>query len=142
MKVIVVRLALAVGIVVLASNTCNPSQEDAPILDRDVHFTSYEEISYPPMAAQARIGGVVVVKVKLDDHGKVTHATAISGQELLIQSAVANAKKWQFEPNSRNVLVLVYNFREAAGLCHRGAFVFEPPNFITITACAPVINED
>jgi hypothetical protein len=42
-----------------------------------------------------------VVRLNLDDRGKVRNVKAISGQEILIEGAMANAKKWQFEPNSR-----------------------------------------
>ena len=38
--------------------------------------------------------GAVVVWVTLDDDGRVTAATAVSGPKVLVESAVANARTW------------------------------------------------
>jgi TonB family protein len=46
----------------------------------------------------ARIQGVVVVRVTIDEHGNVTEAKAISGHPLLIEEAVPAVKAWQFAP--------------------------------------------
>jgi hypothetical protein len=81
-----------------------------------------------------------VVRLNLDDCGKVSDVRAISGQEILTERAMANARKWQFEPNSRKAAVLVYNFRIATGFCHSSFSIFEPPNFITVTACPDVAS--
>jgi TonB family protein len=142
MKAILAKLALGFGVMGLISLTCNPSQEDTPISDKDVHFTTYEEMFYPAFARQTRTEGVVVVRLKLDEHGKVTLATAVSGHEHLIQGAIENAKKWQFEPNSRKAAVLVYNFRMASGLCNSTFFNFQPPDFITVIGCPGPVEEE
>jgi TonB family protein len=142
MKVMLVRVALALGIIAFVSLNCRPSQEDAPIMDKDIRYTTYEEMLYPAFARQTRTEGVVVVRLKLDDHGRVTLATAVSGHEHLIQGAVENAKKWQFEPNSRKAAVLVYNFRMASGLCNSTFFNFQPPDFITVIGCPGPVEEE
>ncbi|HXR33648.1 MAG TPA: TonB family protein [Verrucomicrobiae bacterium] len=142
MKAILAKVALAIGVIGVISLTCNSSQEDTPISDKDVHYTSYEEMPYPAFARQTRTEGVVVVRLKLDDHGRVTLAIAVSGHEHLIQGAVENAKKWQFEPNSRKAAVLVYNFRMASGLCNSTFFNFQPPDFITVIGCPGPIEEE
>jgi hypothetical protein len=92
MKALSIRLAIVLGMTMVAFN-CNPAEEDNPIMDNDIHYTKYEEIQYPPLARQTRIQGVVVVKVHLGEHGEVIQASAISGHELLIESAVANANQ-------------------------------------------------
>ncbi|HXR33649.1 MAG TPA: energy transducer TonB [Verrucomicrobiae bacterium] len=138
MKAILVKVILAVGLAATVALTCNPSEEDPPINDKDIHYTSYEGMNYPPLASQTRTEGAVVVRVKIDDHGRVTDATAISGHELLIQSAIDNAKKWRFETNSHHGVILVYSFRIASGLCNSGFFTFQPPNFVTVTGCPMV----
>lgn len=98
MKPFLVRFLLAAGIAAIVSVASDSSPQDAPVYDKDIHYISYEGIEYPPLARQTRLQGVVVIRVKLDAQGKVTGASAISGHELLIQAAIANAKKWQFEP--------------------------------------------
>jgi TonB family protein len=138
MKGILAKLALAIGAMAMIPIFSSPSPQESAIDDKDIHYTSYEGMNYPPLARQTRIEGVVVVRVKIDDHGRVTDATAISGHELLIQSAIDNAKKWRFETNSHHGAILVYNFRIAPGLCNSGFFTFQPPNFITVTGCPMV----
>jgi TonB family protein len=138
MRLILTRVTVAIGVLLFVSLGCKPSQEDAPIMDKDVRYTKYEEVRYPPLARQTAIQGVVVVRVTLDTNGKAMQGTALSGQELLIQSALENAKKWEFKPNSRNTVVLVYNFRIATGFCHSSSSVFVPPNFVTVTACSDI----
>lgn len=135
MKAILVKVMLTAGLATTVALNYNRSEQDASINDKDIHYISYEEMNYPPLAHQERIGGVTVIRLKLDDHGKVVEASAISGQEVLIASAIANAKKWQFEPNRQHAVIMVYNFRLARELCNSSFFTFQPPNFVTITAC-------
>lgn len=140
-KEALVKVMLAVGLATTVALTCNPSEEELPISDKDVQCAHYTQMYYPLLAKQTRTEGVVVIQAKLDDHGKVAEASAISGHDLLIPNAMANAKTWQFEPNSRHAAVLVYNFRIASGLCEGTSFRFEPPNFVTITACGVIASD-
>jgi TonB family protein len=105
------------------------SDEDMEI----VHFDN--ELKYPPLARQARVQGVVVVQVKLDDKGKVVDAAAVSGAGILIPACLANAKNWHFRPNSQKAAIIVYNFKLVIN--DPGQFILQPPNFVTVTG-API----
>jgi len=92
---------------------------------------------YP--AVRAHIQGVVVVRLKPEDQGKVPDAEAHSGASLLTGPSVENARKWRFEPNTQKAGVIVYNF-QIKGECHyyggeSSQVSFYPPNLAAITAC-------
>jgi protein TonB len=53
---------------------------------------------YPPLARAARVSGVVVVEVVVDQAGTVTSARALSGHALLREAAVAAAMQWKWNP--------------------------------------------
>ena len=53
---------------------------------------------YPPIARAARATGTVVVRVVLDEVGRVEVAEAVSGHPLLQQAAVAAAREARFSP--------------------------------------------
>jgi TonB family protein len=114
------------------------AQQEPVVHDKDIRVVDFVDLTYPMIADSAHTQGVVVVRVKLDDSGKVVQAEAISGADLLIRASVDNAKQWRFEPNSQKAAVIVYNFR-IEGFCHPGAagsqMIFYPPNLAEITAC-------
>lgn len=53
---------------------------------------------YPPDARARRIAGEVVVRVVLDEEGKVEAAQAVSGDPVLRKAAESAAKKTRFTP--------------------------------------------
>jgi TonB family protein len=55
---------------------------------------------YPDVARRTHTTGTVVVEVSIDEHGKVTGATAQSGPVMLRDEAVRAAMKWRFKPAS------------------------------------------
>ena len=71
---------------------------------------------YPESARQAKLGGAVKVEVKIDEAGKVTSATAVSGDEAFRAAAEQAALKALFKPtflSGKPVKVsgfIVYNF--------------------------------
>jgi TonB family protein len=131
------RILFWVALLVMMSCNSLVAQQDGTISDKSTRVVDFEPLSYPPVARSAKIQGVVV-KVKLDDQGKVIDAVAISGADLLVHASVENAKKWRFEPNSPSAAVLVYNF-QIEGVCHGNGdpsqSIFHWPNYVTITAC-------
>jgi len=54
--------------------------------------------SYPALARQARIDGIVVIEVQIDASGNVTGTNVISGPQMLRDAAVRAVTKWRFEP--------------------------------------------
>jgi Gram-negative bacterial TonB protein C-terminal len=117
------------------------AQEEPSVSDKDIKIVHFEELNYPTFARAAHIEGVVVVRVILDDRGGVVKALAISGKDPLIPDCIANAKKWKFQPNSRKMAVIVYNFTLPTGSCGSvtSLFMVQGTNLVTITGCpAPV----
>jgi TonB family protein len=53
---------------------------------------------YPAEARAARVQGVVTVQIVVDEEGRVTSATAISGPALLREAAAAAARQARFAP--------------------------------------------
>lgn len=60
--------------------------------------TSKPEPAYPPLAKAARASGAVIVKVTVDETGKVVSAEAVAGHPLLRPAAVAAAREAKFTP--------------------------------------------
>jgi len=110
------------------------------VSDRDMEALHFEGLRYPAIAKSAGIQGVVVVQVKLDDKGNVAEAAAISGKPMLIRDSLANAKSWRFRPNAQKTAVIVYNFKLVFG--DPGQFIFEPPNFATITGAPMIVQTE
>jgi protein TonB len=54
--------------------------------------------SYPLIAKQARITGVVTVYLEVDENGKVTTVHRTNGPTLLKQPAEDAARRWKFKP--------------------------------------------
>ncbi len=151
MTTIIVRLLL--GLTLVSLTACAPirAEQAAPgggappatLRNEDFKLASFEDLDYPLVAARLRVQGPVVVWVTLDDDGRVTAATAVSGPKLLIESAVANARMWRFHPNPRRSAVIVYDFSISDGACHnalKSLFLLKHPNLATITACSGVIE--
>lgn len=134
------RAGAAILLILIAAS-CVTATQPGTIDNKDIHVIDYEDTYLPPIALLAHVEGVVVVRVKLDNHGKVTDAEALSGPSLLTYGSVENAKKWTFQPNSQKAAIIVYRFR-FEGDCHpasNGGFTSQmilfPPNFAEITAC-------
>jgi len=57
---------------------------------------------YPPLAVQARIGGTVHLRAIIGRDGKVRDLTLVSGQPLLVPSAIDAVKQWVYKPTYLN----------------------------------------
>src|SRR2546428_14076687 len=77
-------------------------------------------LTYPRAARLARISGVVVLRVSLDNQGSVTGTTVLSGHPVLAQAAGENAQEWKFKKSDRSSTsedsILVYRF-SLSGTC-------------------------
>jgi TonB family protein len=138
MRTIAKRALLTVTLLIISPFNRLMAQQEGTVNDEEVRIVDWEELKYPPNARLARVQGVVVVRVTLDDGGRVVGAVAISGNKGLIPDCLANSKKWRFEPNSKKTAVIVYQFRIENGFCHdygSSHFVIRPPNFASITNC-------
>ena len=111
-------------------------KSSVPVNDEDIVVTSLTEMPYPLGARLTpATEGVVVVRVKLDDEGRVMSSEAISGSRKLIPDCLANVNKWRFRPTPSKEAVVVYEFR-MDGVCSRGShFSFREPNIAVVTGC-------
>ena len=57
---------------------------------------------YPPMARQARVGGVVRIQASIGKDGKVRKVEVLSGPPLLRQAAIDAVQKWVYSPSLLN----------------------------------------
>ncbi|MEW6207329.1 MAG: TonB family protein [Acidobacteriota bacterium] len=53
---------------------------------------------YPPLAKAARVVGLVVIEITINENGDVISARAISGHQFLKEAALAAARGWKFRP--------------------------------------------
>ena len=53
---------------------------------------------YPPIAKAARVGGTVVLDVRVKGDGKVRSAKAVSGPPMLQQAAMDAVRTWRYKP--------------------------------------------
>jgi TonB family protein len=136
------HLLLLLGLTLANAPLSAPAQTDATISDSDMRVVDFQELKYPAIAVNSP--GVVVVRLALDERGKVTSARVLSGDPFLIPSVVENTKTWRFEPNSQKAAIVVYNFR-IEGFCLADKFssqmIFYPPNFVTVIGCARSARE-
>jgi protein TonB len=58
--------------------------------------------TYPPLARQTRISGIVRVQAVIGKDGKVKTATAVSGPPMLRQAAVQAVQRWVYTPATLN----------------------------------------
>lgn len=133
---------VGIAITVLAGGVLAAGQ-NATIFNEEIKPLSFDTLDYPLAARLMRVQGVVVVRVTLDDGGRVLDSKAISGPEKLIADCLANSKKWRFHPNLEKSAVIVYQFK-LEGLCLSGCpsrTTFWPPNFVTVISGDPVAQQ-
>lgn len=73
-------------------------------LDEQLVATKKVELQYKLAPGQAQGPCTVVVSVRIEDDGRVSHAQAISGPAYLFPAAEAAARQWTFEPLARHGL--------------------------------------
>ena len=58
--------------------------------------------TYPPLAKQARIQGVVKLNAVIGKDGTIQNLTVVSGHPLLVQAALEAVKQWLYKPTLLN----------------------------------------
>jgi protein TonB len=54
--------------------------------------------SYPPLARQARIQGVVILQAQISKDGNIENLQLISGHPMLAPAAIEAVKQWKYKP--------------------------------------------
>jgi protein TonB len=57
---------------------------------------------YPPLARTARVSGVVILDVTVNDEGEVSEIRVLSGHPLLQQAALDAVRQWKYSPTLLN----------------------------------------
>jgi TonB family protein len=86
----------------------------------DAYITSLQMPCYPPLARQARIQGIVRVKLTVAGDGSVASAEAVEGNPVLSRAAVANVQTWKFGTTEQQqpeptIVVFDYKLERRAG---------------------------
>jgi tetratricopeptide (TPR) repeat protein len=78
------------------------SAEDKPLrVEPEVanqNLTRKIEPAVPPLAKLAQVGGTVVADIFIDQSGKVSGVTLISGHPMLAPAFIEALKKWEYKP--------------------------------------------
>lgn len=62
------------------------------------HLSKRVQPKYPSLAEMAHIQGEVLLRVMIDERGRVSEAKGVSGHPMLLEAAIPAVKAWQFEP--------------------------------------------
>jgi hypothetical protein len=136
--IIVFIVVLAAGSLTLAKSL----QITAVTDDRDTTVVTFEDAQYPPIGFPSSAQGIVGVELKLDDAGRVSGATALSGNFILVQAALENVRKWTFKPNAAKRAFVFYNYEIMEGRCNHYSsfFILQGKNIATVIACSDGIT--
>lgn len=61
-------------------------------------IVSKESPTYPPIARQMKMEGVVEVKVTISETGRVEESETVSGNPILARAAIDAVRHWKFKP--------------------------------------------
>lgn len=73
--------------------------------------------SYPEIAKQARVQGIVILEAHIDRRGHVGRITVLRGIPLLDDAALAAVRQWRYEPTLLDgqavpvIMTITVNFR-------------------------------
>jgi TonB family protein len=84
-------------------NNGSPDPTDAAPFVPDLQPVSKIDPVYPPLARQARIQGVVVMRVLINASGKIENVGVVTGHPLLIPAAIDAVKQWVYPTQSSPV---------------------------------------
>jgi TonB family protein len=86
------------GLVFLVSSAHSQELKKASMDEAMQHLTKRTLPIYPADAEVTRIQGDVIVRVTIDENGKVTEAKPVSGHPLLLKAAGTAVSQWRFQP--------------------------------------------
>jgi protein TonB len=77
--------------------------------------------TYPEIAKQARVQGVVILEATVGPDGRVSRVTVLRGVPLLDQAAIAAVEQWEYEPTLLNgvavpvIMTVTVSFKLSSG---------------------------
>jgi len=101
------RFTLVLLAAFAGSAAISKSQENAQTVPE---ITEHAKVKYPPLARQARIQGMVHMRVTTDGHG-VTDVTVEDGHPLLTENAAQNVRTWKFVEHAPATFEVTFNYR-------------------------------
>jgi len=90
---------------------------------------------YPTLALLSKIEGLVIIKVLIDEKGRVRNADVAEGHKLLLEMSMKTAEKWLFNTGcgGRKIeLIFVYKIIPKDSNDPDYSVVFHPPNKVTV----------
>lgn len=93
------RIAI-IAALALASAVCGFADSHRAVRNR-------VQPTYPPVARQMKLQGVVKLQVVIAPSGKVLKTTVLGGNPLLASSAQQAVSQWKFEPASSETTELI-----------------------------------
>jgi TonB family protein len=136
------RIVLVIFLLALGPLLPLRAQQVESINDNEIKVVDFTEIVYSPLARHAQIQGVVVVRARINDQGKVVDATAVSGPDIFRLDCLTNIRKWRFKPNTSKTVVIVYDFKIVDGRCNSdpSLFILQGSNLATVMTCPATVN--
>lgn len=99
-------------------------------------------LPYPEAARRAGIQGAVVLKLRIDEAGKVVGSTVLSGPSALAEYSQENVGIWFYGRGGKSRTdVVVFEYRIEDGLCHDGSSsltIWRHPGLVSIVTCREV----
>lgn len=97
-KYLVAALLLLIGFTSLAASQVTPQRVRASESIMQALVIRKVAPHYPPLARQARIQGLVIMKVQISKTGDVENIQLFSGHPILAPSAIEAVKQWKYKP--------------------------------------------
>ena len=112
----------------------------------DYYIASLQMPCYPPLARQAKVEGIVKVRIEVGNDGAVTLAEGLEGSPILQSASIPNIRTWKFgagggEDVSRLKTTVVFEYRlEGEPGWERCAtrVIFDSFNHVSIIGHPPV----
>jgi TonB family protein len=85
------------GGIIISTPLSAPAPQPPPLASAPPLVNKVEPV-YPPLAAQARIQGIVRLTATIGADGHITHLSVISGHPLMVPAALEAVKQWVYSP--------------------------------------------
>jgi TonB family protein len=95
---------------VLGAALCHP----AAWAEAERKVVSKVQPTYPQLARQMNVVGMVKIEVVIAANGSVKSVKPLGGHPLLIQAASDALRKWRYAPGPETTTVVEFNFHSAA----------------------------